>query len=184
VTVARLVVRGRATGSGRNAVADDKQTPRKAPGEEPSPGKIDVEAIRQLLALMSEHDLSELEIEQPDMAVRLRKGGAAPVAAAAPVPATAAPAATPAPAAAPKEESLPAIKSPMVGTFYVSSGPDAAPYVKVGDHVSEDAVVCVIEAMKVFNEIRAEMSGTVERILVKNAQAVEFGQPLFAVRPD
>jgi acetyl-CoA carboxylase biotin carboxyl carrier protein len=72
----------------------------------------------------------------------------------------------------------------MVGTFYSSSSPDTAPYVKVGDHVSEDTVVCVIEAMKVFNEIRAEMSGTVEKVLAKNAQAVEFGQPMFVVRPD
>jgi acetyl-CoA carboxylase biotin carboxyl carrier protein len=146
-------------------------------------GKIDVEAIRQLLALMGEHDLAELEIEQEDMVVRLRKTSAAPAAAAAPVPA-AAPAAPAAPAAEAKKEDLPAIKSPMVGTFYATSSPDTAPYVKVGDHVSEDTVVCIIEAMKVFNEIQAEMSGTVERILVQNAQAVEFGQPMFIVRPD
>jgi acetyl-CoA carboxylase biotin carboxyl carrier protein len=148
-------------------------------------GKIDVEAIRQLLALMGEHDLAELEIEQEDMVVRLRKTSAAPAAAAAPVAApAAAPAAPAAPAAEAKKEDLPAIKSPMVGTFYATSSPDTAPYVKVGDHVSEDTVVCIIEAMKVFNEIQAEMSGTVERILVQNAQAVEFGQPMFIVRPD
>jgi len=164
-------------------MADDKRTEKEVPGARSVSGKIDLDGIRQLLALMAEHDLAELEIEQADMAVRLRKAGAAAPAAVAP----AAPVAAAAPARAPAEAAevaLPAIKSPMVGTFYVSSGPDAAPYVKVGDHVSEDAVVCVIEAMKVFNEIRAEMSGTVERILVKNAQAVEFGQPLFAVRPD
>jgi acetyl-CoA carboxylase biotin carboxyl carrier protein len=72
----------------------------------------------------------------------------------------------------------------MVGTFYATPSPDAEPYVKVGDHVTEETVVCMIEAMKVFNEIRAEMSGTIEKLLVKNAQAVEFGLPLFVVRPD
>jgi acetyl-CoA carboxylase biotin carboxyl carrier protein len=72
----------------------------------------------------------------------------------------------------------------MVGTFYEAPSPEAAVFVEVGDHVSEDTVVCIIEAMKVFNEIRAEMSGTIEKILVKNAQAVEFGQPMFVVRPD
>ncbi|MBE3069358.1 MAG: acetyl-CoA carboxylase, biotin carboxyl carrier protein, partial [Planctomycetes bacterium] len=78
----------------------------------------------------------------------------------------------------------PTINSPMVGTFYVASSPEAEAFVEVGDHVSEDTVVCVIEAMKVFNEIRAEMSGTVEKVLVKDAQAVDFGAPMFVVRPD
>jgi acetyl-CoA carboxylase biotin carboxyl carrier protein len=166
-------------------MADEKR------GEKDGPvagaGKIDMESLRQLLALMSEHDLAELEIEQEDMAVRLRKSGAAAPAAPAAAPVTAAGAGAPAGgAAAPaaKEEKLPTINSPMVGTFYTSPSPEAAPLVKVGDHVAEDTVVCIIEAMKVFNEIRAEMGGTVEKVLVKNAQAVEFGQPLFAVRPD
>ncbi|MCX5674766.1 MAG: acetyl-CoA carboxylase biotin carboxyl carrier protein [Planctomycetota bacterium] len=130
--------------------------------------------------------LAELEIEQEDMVVRLRKTGAPAPAAVSLVPVVA-PVAAAAPAAAPagaKKEDLPAILSPMVGTFYVSSGPDAAAYVKEGDHVTEDTVVCMIEAMKVFNEIRAETTGTIEAILVKNAQAVEFGQRLFVVRPD
>jgi acetyl-CoA carboxylase biotin carboxyl carrier protein len=152
-------------------------------------GKIDLETVRQLLALMSEHDLSELEIEQDDLVVRLRKGPAAGPAvsmaampAAAPQSAAPAPAAVPAPVAAAPE--LPAIKSPMVGTFYVASSPEAEPFVEVGDHVMEDSVVCVIEAMKVFNEIRAETSGTIEKVCVKNEQTVEFGTPLFIVRPD
>jgi acetyl-CoA carboxylase biotin carboxyl carrier protein len=72
----------------------------------------------------------------------------------------------------------------MVGTFYEAPSPEADPFVQVGDHVTEDSIVCVIEAMKVFNEIRAEMSGTIEKVLVKNAQAVEFGAPMFVVRPD
>jgi acetyl-CoA carboxylase biotin carboxyl carrier protein len=160
-------------------MADDKHAEKAGPA---GPGKIDLESLRQLLALMGEHDLSELEIEQGDLVVRLRKGGppASPMPAAATL---AAAQAAPAPKAEPQEE-LPTIKSPMVGTFYTASGPDAPPYVKVGDHVTEETVVCVIEAMKVFNEIRAEMSGTIERILARNAQAVEFGQPMFVVRPD
>ena len=151
------------------------------------PGKIDLESVRQLLALMSEHDLSELEIEQDDLVVRLRKGPAAgPAVSMAAMPAAVPQAAAPAPvivpvAAAPE---LPAIKSPMVGTFYTASSPEAAAFVEVGDHVMEDSVVCVIEAMKVFNEIRAETSGTIEKVCVRNEQTVEFGTPLFIVRPD
>ena len=150
----------------------------------PGTAKVDIESLRQLLALMSEHDLAELEIEQEDLVVRLRKSGAAVVPVAAPV--AAAPAAIPsaAPAAEAETAKLPTINSPMVGTFYAALSPEAPPFVKVGDHVTEDTVVCVFEAMKVFNEIRAEMSGTIERILGKNAAAVEFGQALFVVRPD
>ncbi|MCX5656525.1 MAG: acetyl-CoA carboxylase biotin carboxyl carrier protein [Planctomycetota bacterium] len=168
-------------------MADDKRIEKESPGG--GSGKIDLESIRQLLALMSEHDLAELEIEQEDVAVRLRKAGAAAPAApvAVPVVAAAVPAAQAAaqPAApAVREEKLPTVNSPMVGTFYVASSPEAAALAKVGDHVTEETVVCIIEAMKVFNEIRAEMRGTIEKILVKNAQAVEFGQPMFVVRPD
>jgi len=76
------------------------------------------------------------------------------------------------------------IESPMVGTFYTASDPDSSPFVKVGDRVAVDTVVCLIEAMKIFNEIRAECSGTIERVLVNSAEAVEFGQPLFAVKLD
>jgi acetyl-CoA carboxylase biotin carboxyl carrier protein len=163
---------------------DEKQTERAATGAAQT--KVDIEGVRQLLALMKEHELAELEIEQGDMAVRLRKGGAVGPVMMAAAPAAAVPATAPAaPAAhAVKEDKLPTINSPIVGTFYAASSPDAASYVKVGDHVSEDTVVCIIEAMKVFNEIRAETSGTIEKILVKNAQTVEFGQALFVVRPD
>ncbi len=76
------------------------------------------------------------------------------------------------------------IDSPMVGTFYAAPAPDAEPYVKVGDKVTPDTVVCIVEAMKVMNEIKAEVSGTIEKILVNNAEPVEFGQPLFQVKPD
>jgi len=165
-------------------MADEKRSEKD--GSVAGAGKIDLESLRQLLALMSEHDLAELEIEQEDMAVRLRKAGAAAPAAVPAAAAVTAGVAPPAGAAAPamREEKLPTINSPMVGTFYTASSPEAAPFVKVGDRVAEDTVVCIIEAMKVFNEIRAEMSGTIEKGLVKNAQAVEFGQPLFVVRPD
>ncbi len=144
-------------------------------------GRIDVGVIRQLLDLMREHELAEIEIEQEDLAVRLRKGGPSVVPTAAPAPAE--PRAAPPPAAE-ADEGLVRVTSPMVGTFYTASSPEAEAFVKVGDHIEEDTVVCMIEAMKVFNEIRAEVRGTIERILVENAQTVEFGQPLFAVRPD
>jgi acetyl-CoA carboxylase biotin carboxyl carrier protein len=143
---------------------------------------LDVEPIRRLLELMKEHDLVELEMEQEGLAVRLRKAGNEVRA----VPAPAPPPATPRAAVPAKEvaEEAATIKAPMVGTFYVAPEPGTKPFVEVGDHVTEDTVVCVIEAMKVFNDIRAEMSGTIEKVLVKNGQAVEFGQPLFVVRPD
>jgi acetyl-CoA carboxylase biotin carboxyl carrier protein len=117
----------------------------------------------------------------------LRRPSAAhvPTAAAAPAVAAAAPAAAPAsPAAAPAAEKLPAIESPMVGTFYASPGPDKAPFISVGAKVGPDTTVCLIEAMKIFNEIKAETSGTVEEVLVKSGQPVEFGQPLFRIRPN
>ena len=160
-------------------MADEKHAGKTGPAA-PTSGKIDLEIVRQLATLMAEHDLAELEVEQEDMVVRLRKSGAPAAPTVSGVPMPAAPAA---PAEA-KKENLPAIKSPMVGTFYEAGSPEADPYVEVGDHVTEESVVCVIEAMKVFNEIRAEMSGTIERILARNAQAVEFGQPMFVVQPD
>ena len=164
-------------------MADEKHIEGKGPAKGPDSGRMDLEAIRQLLDLMKEHDLVEVEMEQEGLAIRLRKAGAEmPAVPVASVPA--APSSAAAPALAAKPEELPTVNSPMVGTFYAASSPEAEPYVKVGDHVTEDTVVCIIEAMKVFNEIRAEMRGTIERILVKNAQAVEYGQPLFAVRPD
>jgi acetyl-CoA carboxylase biotin carboxyl carrier protein len=154
-------------------MADEKHVEKAAPLAAAS--TVNIETVRQLLVLMTEHEVAELEIEQGDTVVRLRKNAAV----AAPMPAAVAPAAAAAAPASVREEKLPTINSPMVGTFYVAPSPDVAPLVKVGDHVSEDSVVCIIEAMKVFNEIRAETSGT-----IKNAQAVEFGQPLFAVRLD
>ena len=113
-----------------------------------------------------------------------------PMVAAAPVPAPAAAAPAAAPAApanaepaADADEGLIAIESPMVGTFYLAPSPDKPPFVSPGDTVNPDSVVCLIEAMKIYNEIKAEQSGTVVRVLVKNEEAVEFGQPIMMIKP-
>ncbi len=156
---------------------------------------IDVQQVRELIELMVQNDLSEIRVKQGDTAISLRKGpagfqiagGYAP----APMPAVMphAPVAQPAQMAAPpaeekaQDEGLVPIVSPMVGTFYMAPDPDSPPYVSVGSSVTPDSPVCIIEAMKVFNEIKAEVSGVVERILVQDQQAVEFGQPLMLVRP-
>lgn len=148
---------------------------------------FDVKRIRRLVELMNEHELAEIDLRQADQRIRLRKGGeviettVAPRAAAAP----AAPAAggSAAPAAPPSDEGLLIVKSPMIGTFYVSSSPDSPPFVKVGDHVGPTSTICLIEAMKVFNEIPAEVSGKVVSVLVANGEPVEFGQPLFKIDP-
>ncbi|MDP6379727.1 MAG: acetyl-CoA carboxylase biotin carboxyl carrier protein [Phycisphaerae bacterium] len=149
-------------------------------GTSHQPLKVDIEGIKKLLAIMDEHDLVELEMEMEDVAVRLKKRGAD----VAPQPAAAAPQAAPAPVedAEPKEEFV-EIKSPMVGTFFASPSPDAEALVKVGDTVNEETAVCIIEAMKVFNEIRAETTGAIVKVCVENGAAVEFGQTLFLVRP-
>jgi len=144
-----------------------------------------IEDIRQLVDLMVANDLTELNITDGDAKVSLKRG-AEVVPAAAPI--AAAPAAPSAPPAAPSAEPAPAenlreIRSPMVGTFYTASSPDSDPFVAVGEVVSDETVVCVLEAMKVMNEIKAECSGTVAEICVRNAQPVEFGQVLFRVKP-
>jgi len=147
---------------------------------------FDVKKVRRLIELMKEHDLAEIDLKQADQRVRIKRGGEvvavpAPVAAAA----FAAPApAAPAPAAPAADSSrMLVISSPMVGTFYQASGPDSAPFVKVGDRIGSDKTVCIIEAMKVFNEIPAGVSGQVVAILVENGGPVEFGQPLIKVDP-
>lgn len=154
----------------------------------PSGGEIfDVRKIRRLIELMKEHDLSEIDLRDGDVRVRLRKGGdpyvvearSAPMMSHA-APVAAAPAAAPAAAAV---DNLPVIKSPMVGTFYHSANPESPPFVKVGSTVGNDTTVCIIEAMKVFNEIPAEMSGKIVAILVENGSPVEYGQPLFKIDP-
>lgn len=152
----------------------------------PPPGDIfDVKKVRKLIELMKEHDLSELDLKQADNRVRIRRGGevVAYSAPAAPVarPAAAGPAGGGEPASSDRSV---VIKSPMVGTFYKASGPDTPPFVKVGDRIGPDKTVCIVEAMKVFNEIPAGVSGQVVAILVENGAPVEFGQPLIKVDPE
>jgi acetyl-CoA carboxylase biotin carboxyl carrier protein len=152
---------------------------------------VDIEKIRELVSMMAEHELTEIELRDGEQTILIKRGGGqvtiAPVAAApvvAPVPVAAPGSAAAANGAADYEaQGLVAIKSPMVGTFYSSPDPDSAPFVGVGGQVTNGTVVCIIEAMKVFNEIKSEVSGTVEQVLVSNEQAVEYGQPLFLVRP-
>ena len=147
-----------------------------------------IKEIEALGRMMKEYDLSELKVELKDCNVSLRRGEktvAAPVVVA-PAPVAAAPVA-PAPAAAAptakEEAAAPAktIDSPLVGTFYRAASPDADAFVNVGDRVTADTVVAIIEAMKVMNEIKAEKSGVIKEILVENGQPVEFGQPLFVI---
>lgn len=151
---------------------------------------FDVKKVRQLIELMKEHDLSELDLRQAENRVRIRRGGevvtySAPAVAAAPapapLPAASGGASVPVDAA---ESRMLVIKSPMVGTFYKASGPDSPAFVKVGDRIAPEKTVCIIEAMKVFNEIPAGISGQVVAILVENGAAVEFGQPLMKVDPE
>tara|TARA_Y100001933_G_C19010193_1_gene568475 strand:+ start:2241 stop:2726 length:486 start_codon:yes stop_codon:yes gene_type:complete len=150
---------------------------------------FDVKKIRRLVQLMKDHDLAEVDLEQGEQRIRLRRNAGGEVVYQQPVQATA-PMPMPAvatesvksdPPAAAADDSLAIIKSPIVGTFYASSGPDADPFVKVGDHVGPDSTICIVEAMKVFNEIPAEISGKIAAILVANGDPVEFGQPLFKV---
>lgn len=150
---------------------------------------FDVRKVRRFVELMNEHDLAEIDLRQADQRIRLRRGQEPVVSVAAPLAATPPPAAAPAAApdatgaAAAAEEDPNAIyvTSPMVGTFYVASSPEASPFVSVGDSVGPDTTVCVIEAMKVFNEIPAECSGSITALLVTNGDSVEFGQKLFKV---
>jgi acetyl-CoA carboxylase biotin carboxyl carrier protein len=157
--------------------------------------------LKELIDFLIEKDIAEIELERGDVKVRIKRGGetAAPVIAHA-LPMAAMPmaahpaqgsqsAATPAPPsssagpAAAAEEGLHTVKSPIVGTFYEAPGPGALPFVKPGDQVAAGQVLCIIEAMKLMNEIESDMSGEVVKVLVSNGQPVEYGQPLFAIRP-
>lgn len=150
---------------------------------------MDLRKLKTLIDLVSESNVSELEITEADGKVRIVKAGATPVVMAAPMvqqaaPMMAAPVATAAPAAeaaAPAEETGHVVKSPMVGTFYRSSSPGAKPFAEVGDAVKAGQAVCIIEAMKIMNEIEADKDGVISKILVDNGQPVEYGQPLFII---
>ena len=141
---------------------------------------FDVERIRNLIDLMEERGLCELDLQQADQQIRLVRGSAQPVAASVPPQPT--PSAAPAPA--PAVEDGPHVKvvsAPMVGTFYSKPNPNAEDFVNVGSKVSPDTVLCIIEAMKVFNEIPAEVKGTIIEVLATNEEAVDYGRPLFKV---
>jgi len=147
---------------------------------------MDLRKLKTLIDLVSESNVSELEITEAEGKVRIVKSGPAPVAMPPAMAMVAAPAAMSlagAPAA-PTEATAPAghaVKSPMVGTFYRSPSPGAKSFVEVGSQVKEGETLCIIEAMKILNEIEADKSGTVTRILCENGQAVEYGQPLFMI---
>jgi acetyl-CoA carboxylase biotin carboxyl carrier protein len=161
-----------------------------------SPGDVfDVRRLRKFIALMNEHDLSEVDLRQGDQRIRLRRGpevvstaGVAPVVSVPPAgAAVGGVGTTPSPAVAlPAEEDANSnvIRSPMVGTFYSSPSPEAPPFVKVGDQVGPESIVCIVEAMKVFNEIPAECSGKIVAVLAASGDSVEYNQPLFRVAPN
>jgi len=167
---------------------------------------MDLKEIKSIIDLMTKNGLSEFEVEKGDFKLRVKRGPGgewttsatpaagpqvvhhhAPVAAFAPAPVAAMPAPVAAPAVAPasatEAAAMPQIVSPMVGTFYLSPSPDSPAYVTIGQEVQEDTVVCIIEAMKVMNEIKAETRGVIVEVLAQNGKPVEFGKPLFAVRP-
>ena len=157
---------------------------------------MDLDEIKQILELMREHDLAEFELERDSSKVKLRKQSAPPVVAAAPaVPqityapaAQALTAAVPAPGgpvltAASEDVDLAILKSPIVGTFYRATEPGAKPFAEVGQQVRKGQVLCIIEAMKLMNEINAECDGEVVKVYVENGQAVQYGERLFAVKP-
>ncbi len=146
-----------------------------------------IDEIKAIAEIVAANDLAELKLEREGFTLEIKRGSsavvAAPVSVIAPAP-VAAPAAAPAPAAvapAAVAANRVTIDSPLVGTLYRAPSPEAAPFVKVGDTVNPDTVVCIVEAMKVMNEIKAEKSGIIRDILVENGSAVEFGQPLFVI---
>jgi len=172
-----------------------QQKNKEADAEGPPRLPMDIKHIKNLIELMVSNDLSRLELREGDTHILLRRGhpvvasfSPAPVAAPghSAVSATGNPAAVAAQpsAAVPEAAKETFIRSPMVGTFYPAPDPEAPPYADVGSLVEPDTVVCLIEAMKVFNEIKAEVAGRITKVLVKNAEAVEFDQPLFAVAPE
>ena len=157
---------------------------------------MELKDIKAIIDLMKKNSVSEFELEKQDFKIRLKRGmgGAiissddggqqmityAPMTAALPAAASTA-AGAPAPASAISNDAD--IKSPMIGTFYRTPSPESAPYADIGMEVNPDTVVCIIEAMKVMNEIKAEVKGVITQVLVENAKPVEFGQPLFKIRP-
>lgn len=150
---------------------------------------MDLRKLKTLIDLVSDSNVSELEITEAEGKVRIVKGGGAmvhtyapaPVVATAPAPVASAAPASPAAAAVEELPSGHSVKSPMVGTFYRSASPGAKSFVEIGSVVKEGDTICIIEAMKILNEIEADKAGTVTQVLCENGQAVEYGQPLFVI---
>ena len=150
---------------------------------------MDIRKVKKLIELLEQSNINELEINEGDESVRISRGGTAVTYAAAPAPAPVA--AAPAPAAAPvaaepaapasEEPAGHAVKSPMVGTFYASPAPDAPPFITVGQTVAAGDVICIIEAMKMMNQIEADKAGTIGAILIEDGEAVEFDQPIVTI---
>jgi acetyl-CoA carboxylase biotin carboxyl carrier protein len=174
-----------------------RKKPSKSSGQKAVPNP-EVEQIEHLLKTMAEHNLEEFEYSRGDLRIRLKKPSAsvAYVPAPAPIPAPeiivagspSAAANNPAPATGPAAEARPTedlhlVKSPIVGTFYASPSPGVEPFVKVGGYIEAGQTLCIVEAMKLMNEIESDMSGEVLRIFAENGQPVEYGQPLFGIRP-
>jgi acetyl-CoA carboxylase biotin carboxyl carrier protein len=161
---------------------------------EPNSGDVfDVDKIKSFVELMKTNDLSEINLKQGEQQIQLKRGGPPPPVTAVMPTAAHAPALPPQASQVPSPPPLPPqaeqtedaniayIKSPMVGTFYTRANPESDIFVRVGDHVEPETTVCIVEAMKVFNEIAAEVSGEIVAVLVENEEAVEFGKPLFKV---
>jgi acetyl-CoA carboxylase biotin carboxyl carrier protein len=183
-----------------SAPKEQGETPnrRQRGAQRPAPS-VNMEELRELIALLRDNGLAELELENEGFRVRLRRessaAGPSYVAEAPPhAPAHAPVAPAPAPSGpthpgthasteASQDQDLHIIPSPIVGTFYRSPSPSADPFVKIGSNVEPESVVCIIEAMKLMNEIQAEASGEVVKIYVENGQPVEYGQPLFGIKP-
>ena len=157
---------------------------------------MDIEQIKTVIELMKSNELCEFEMEEEGFRIAIKRRNAqesqvivsappAPVAAPAPAPVAApAPAAAPAALVGENGKKLVEIKSPIVGTFYRAASPEAEPFANIGTHVDTESTVCIVEAMKVMNEIKAEIKGTIRKVLVENATPVQFGQPLFLVEQD
>lgn len=150
---------------------------------------MDLKDIKAIIDLMKKNSVSEFELERQDFKIRLKRGGVqvahyedSPIALAMP-PSSAAPAVIPVSTAAVVVSNDAEIKSPMIGTLYHAPSPESANYVEIGTEVGPDTVVCIIEAMKVMNEIKAEVRGVITEILIDNVKPVEFGQPIFRIRP-
>jgi acetyl-CoA carboxylase biotin carboxyl carrier protein len=182
-----------------SAPKEQSETPnRRARGAQKPAASVNMEELRELIALLRENGLSELELENEGFRVRLRRDSALAdssqaASASSPAPIEKTPSPAPAPATVPhpgaqattgasQDQDLHIIASPIVGTFYRSPSPSADPFVKIGSHVSPETVVCIIEAMKLMNDIQAETAGEVVKIYVENGQPVEYGQPLFGIR--